>query len=221
MAFGDASNNLNDVINALLAFKFDPNVDLDPFGSFVLPTADLDWPDVVMIGQTISGGADLELQDVTLTFSEMHYDSTDARWTGEVGVTAPFAVLFPDLLGEFVVSNVNGDDVSYLVVGDPGDFSFVTPIEVRKLSISDPLDLRDPGFKSTKDLTLVQWEAELDQQVVNQANAGDSLWDILFDNVVIEAGATLSFAPRVPSLVLRFDVDLLLDTELRLLIMVT
>jgi len=629
VAFGDASNNLNDVINALLAFKFDPNVDSDPSGSFVFPTADLDWPDVVTIGQTIGGGADLELQDVTLTFSEMQYDFMNARWTGEVGVTAPFAVLFPDLLsigivddgldaprrvdsatgpvlqangkyqvvftlagdhtdiesgreiavlnsnepafndadladdtrqilvtavnfteatgmttltveynfdlgvgvawtggslialedldladdadllavggtihlepgnpnsillfdtleaadlgwprwldiriqnlqmefsdfraddsdntlkldalflgfntgspalnevirkvlrvsgsvsgvqfdldrlaeatlllglvqipknpivdisgisgeisgdiffasltagfivkqigidsngllttqdsqtvktvlygavrgalnlggtkvvdpgtgetktvggfsvglnlaiselgplqffvfsnvniildpisglsitglrgglrfnstledlqvrppfsatggsaeatgdvlkpvritltlpghnlkpgdefrvtsaadadllGEFVVSNVNGDDVSYLVVGEVGNFSFITPIEVRKLSISDPLDLRDPGFKSTKDLTLVQWEAQLDQQVVNQANAGDSLWDVLFDNVVIEAGATLSFAPRIPSSVLCFDVDLLLDTELRLLI---
>jgi hypothetical protein len=53
---------------------------------------------------------------------------------------------------------------------------------------------------------------------VNQLNAGNSVWDVLFDKFVIEAGATLSFDPRIPSFLVSLDVDLLFDTELRLML---
>ncbi|HEX4999276.1 MAG TPA: LEPR-XLL domain-containing protein, partial [Terriglobia bacterium] len=133
----------------------------------------------------------------------------------------------PDLLNSspdnFVVVSVDGDSITYLTGDgasdpDPAHYAFGGTIEVKKISISDPFDLRDPGFGSSKDVTLQDWEAQLDQQVVNQANAGDSLWEVLFDKLVIEAGATLSFAPRIPAFLVSMDVDLLFDTQLHLLV---
>ena len=111
--------------------------------------------------------------------------------------------------------SVNGNDLTYEVEENPGVFS---GCGIRKMTISDPLDLRDPGFGTSKGLSLNDWEAQLDQAVVNQMNAGDSVWDVLFDKAVIEAGATLSFGPRIPSSVLSLDGDLLFDTEGRLLV---
>ncbi len=182
----------------------------------------------------------------------------------------------------FVVTAVNEDDISYLVQSDPG--AFATTTDIKKISISDPTDLRDPGFLSTKDLSLADWEAQLDQQVVNQANGfsfedgnlvsggeliqsdvvdghnvifgkvdinddglinddddgtllgfnvingaidqnGDdvidsaddgvlppaSFWDVLFDDVVIEGGATVKLA-GVPSALLNIEADLFIDS---------
>jgi len=109
----------------------------------------------------------------------------------------------------FVVTGVSGNDITYEVEVDPGAY---TTADIRKMTISDPLDLRDPGFASTRDLSLSDWENQLDRAVVNQMNAGDSVWDVLIDKAVIEAGATLSFSPRIPDKLLRFDGDVLLDT---------
>jgi hypothetical protein len=109
----------------------------------------------------------------------------------------------------FVVKDVNGNDITYEVEHDPGSF---TTANIRKITISDPLDLRDPGFASSKDLSLSDWETQLDQAVVNQMQ-GNSVWDVLFDKAVIEAGASLSFDPRIPDNLLSFDADLLFDTE--------
>lgn len=128
----------------------------------------------------------------------------------------------PDLVSNgrdtFVVATVNGDDITYLTGGsgyepDFNNYAFGGTIEVRKVSISDPFDLTDPGFGASKLLTLEQWETQLDQQVVIQANLGSNLWLGLLSNLVIEAGATLSLAPRIPSSLVSFDVDLLLDTQ--------
>jgi len=115
----------------------------------------------------------------------------------------------------FVVTGVSGNDITYEVEVDPGAY---TTADIRKMTISDPLDLRDPGFASTRDLSLSDWENQLDRAVVNQMNAGDSVWDVLIDKAVIEAGATLSFSPRIPDKLLRFDADVLLDTEGRFLV---
>jgi Ca2+-binding RTX toxin-like protein len=117
--------------------------------------------------------------------------------------------------GRFKVTEVDGDDITYVMEDHPGAYAGAN---IRKITISDPLDLRDPGFASTKDLSLSDWENQLDQAVANQMNAGDSFWDVLFDKAVIEAGATLSFSPRIPSNVLSIDGDLLFDTEGRFLV---
>jgi len=117
--------------------------------------------------------------------------------------------------GRFKVTEVDGDDITYVMKVHPGAYAGAN---IRKITISDPLDLRDPGFASTKNLSLSDWENQLDQAVANQMNAGDSFWDVLFDKAVIEAGATLSFSPRIPSNVLSLDGDLLFDTERRLLV---
>jgi len=117
--------------------------------------------------------------------------------------------------GIFKVTEVDGDDISYVMKDHPGAYAGAN---IRKITISDPLDLRDPGFASTKDLSLGDWESQLDQAVANQMNAGDSFWEVLFQKAVIEAGATLSFSPRIPSSVLSIDGDLLRDTEGRFLV---
>ena len=131
----------------------------------------------------------------------------------------------PDLvsIGEnrFVVTTVDGDKITYLTGGgdtesNPANYSFGGTIEVKKISISDPADLRDPGFASTKNLSIIQWEEQLDQQVVNQANAGS--WAFLNDDMVLELGATVSFQPRVPEFLLKADADVLLDTTGKLLV---
>ena len=114
----------------------------------------------------------------------------------------------------FQVTKVNGDDISYIVTGDPGAFDGA---DVKKISISDPFDLRDPGFVSSKDLSLADWEAQLDTAVANQGGA--SIWERLTNpKVVIEGGATMSFDPRIPDNIVGLDVDFLFDTELRLLL---
>jgi hypothetical protein len=58
----------------------------------------------------------------------------------------------------FVVTGFNGDDVTYLTGGglyesDPNEYTFGGKIEVRKVSISNPFDLNDPGFKPSNKLT--------------------------------------------------------------------
>ncbi len=74
----------------------------------------------------------------------------------------------------FVVTAVDGDDITYVMEENPGAF---TTADIRKISISDAFDLRDPGFSSTKDLSLSDWEAQLDQAVVNQATTGPEVVD--------------------------------------------
>ncbi|MFV2067655.1 MAG: calcium-binding protein, partial [Pirellulales bacterium] len=115
----------------------------------------------------------------------------------------------------FVVTAVDGDDITYEVEEDPGAYGGA---DIKKMTISDPEDLRDPGFASTKDLSLGDWEAQLDQAVVNQANVDGNVWDVLFDNAVLEVGATVSFDPRISDKIISFDADLLFDFEGRFLV---
>ena len=133
----------------------------------------------------------------------------------------------PDLesgAGNFVVSAVDGDNISYLTGGSPGDYTFTGTIEVQKITISDPVDLRDPGLNASFDLSISEWEAQLDKQVANQAATGSGNWGAMFDDFVIEAGATAKLiknpigSQTYSSKIISFDVDLMFDTQGRVLL---
>ena len=119
--------------------------------------------------------------------------------------------------GEFVVfDDPVGDQVQYLVETDPG--TFVGSANIIRLTIKDPFDLRDEGLKSgiTPPDSIQDWRDQLDLQVTHQIQAGDNVWAQLFGDVVFGGGATLSIDP-IPDTVLMLDVDLLIDTDLRIL----
>jgi len=237
-------------------------------------------------GTVVETGDALHPYEITLTVPEHNLKVGD-----EFRITQAGNPAYLSGVNNFVVTEVDGEKISYLVDTNPGAFAMTT--NIKKITISDPFDLRDPGFLSTKDMSLADWEAQLDQQVVNQANgipvvngsldvnfdneidykdngwieghniidgkvdiddsgtidenddgtlvlAGltftvidgaididlstviDSnddgvlphadFWDVLFDKVTIEAGATLNFAPRIPESILNFEVDLFFDT---------
>ena len=103
---------LNEVIDALLANNFDPSVPIDPLDTFEFTTTDPDVPDIISVGQNPLG-ADLELENVTLTFSLLSYNSN--RWDGLVGIEAPDATLFPDGLGIDITDDENDIDLNAVV----------------------------------------------------------------------------------------------------------
>lgn len=118
--------------------------------------------------------------------------------------------------GEFKVFAVNGDQVTYEVSNDPG--LFIGDAEIIRLTITDPFDLRDAGLESgiAPPDDIFVWRAQLDAAVTNQIQAGDDIWAQLFGEVVLGGGATLSIDP-IPDTVMQLKVDLMIDTDLRIL----
>jgi Ca2+-binding RTX toxin-like protein len=118
---------------------------------------------------------------------------------------------------DFTVLAVNGDQVVVDFQGDPG--AFVGSGSVTKLTITNPLDLRDEGLEAgiSPPEDIFVWRSQLDQAVRNQISAGDNIWGQLFGNVVLGGGATLSIDP-IPDTVLQFKMDLLIDSNLRILL---
>ena len=117
--------------------------------------------------------------------------------------------------GDFTVVGVNGDLVSFELAADPG--LWVGDAEVMRLTITDPLDLRDAGLDSgiAPPDSIFDWRTQLNAAVANQILAGDNIWAQLFGEVVIGGGATLSIDP-VPDTVMQLEVDLMIDTDLRI-----
>src|SRR5262245_13303334 len=110
------ATNLNSVIDSLLVEHF-PTTDQNPPGTFTFsnstdPTL---VPTVIAVGTSVAGGtADLEVKDVSLTFSGLAFVS--GNWTGNVVVNAQSGVLFPGLL-DIAVADGNDAD-AFGVVGD-------------------------------------------------------------------------------------------------------
>ncbi|MFK7819472.1 MAG: hypothetical protein AB8G99_12190, partial [Planctomycetaceae bacterium] len=115
--------------------------------------------------------------------------------------------------GEFTVLSINGDDVTYAVDSDPGIFA--GDAEILRVTITDPLDLRDSGLTAgiAPPEDVADWQTQLDQAVTNQIKAGGNVWDRLFSEFVLGGGATLSFDPRIPAEVLQFDADFMLGSS--------
>jgi Ca2+-binding RTX toxin-like protein len=118
--------------------------------------------------------------------------------------------------GDFTVLAVNGDDVTFGMPFDPG--AFAGSANVIKLTITDALDLDDEGLSSgiAPPDSILAWRDQLDQAVLDQLRSGAS-WANLTGDVVFGGGATLSIDP-IPDSVMLFDVDLLIDTDLRILL---
>jgi len=147
--------NLNAVINDLLANsgEFDP---LDPpigeveFSSDDFPTT---IPNIITVGTTIgSGYADLELQDVILTFSGLEYDGS---WTGWVSVEATSAVLFPGLLN-IVVTDSDSNGVAVF-----GNINLEEGNSESELYLDD-LDVDMLGWPSFLDVVITNLVLEFD-----------------------------------------------------------
>jgi hypothetical protein len=82
---------LNDVITAILN-RFDPaNPPTGVNATFTTSAGDI--PNIVTIGATLSGGVDLQLEGLTLSFSELVH--TASGWTGEVLVESGAGILLP------------------------------------------------------------------------------------------------------------------------------
>ena len=120
-----------------------------------------------------------------------------------------------DYNGDFTVLTFNGDQVTYRLKYDPGEF--VGSAQIIRLTIKDPFDLLDEGLQSGigPPDDIEDWRKQLDQQVRNQLEAGDDIWARLFGEVTFGGGATLSIDP-IPDYILLYDVDLLIDTDLRI-----
>ena len=69
-----------------------------------------------------------------------------------------------------------------------------------RLTITDPLDLRDTGLQSgiAPPESILDWKDQLDQAVTNQIEAGNDVWELLFKEVVFGGGASVGFDPRIP-----------------------
>ena len=120
--------------------------------------------------------------------------------------------------GDFTVLTVNGDQVTYRLKYNPG--TFIGTADIIRLTIKDPLDLSDEGLnygvEPPKDI--FEWRQQLDFKVKDQliySTPSDS-WLRFLDEAVFGGGATLSFDPRIPDWLLAYDVDFLLDTDLRI-----
>ena len=90
--------------------------------------------------------------------------------------------------GNFTVLSVNGDEVTYEVDANPG--SFIGDVEIVRLTITDPLDLRDTGLRAgiAPPESILDWKDQLDQAVTNQIEAGNDVWELLFKEVVFGGG---------------------------------
>ena len=116
-----------------------------------------------------------------------------------------------------MVVSTTEDTVTYRVKSDPGPF--VGSAQIVRLTIKDPLDLRDGGLEAgiAPPDSINDWRTQLDEAVRNQLEAGDDVWARLFGEVTFGGGATLSIDP-IPDTVLMFNVDFLLDTDFRILL---
>jgi Ca2+-binding RTX toxin-like protein len=114
------------------------------------------------------------------------------------------------------VLTVVGDKITYKVASDPGQLS--GPAEIIRLTIRDPFDLRDAGLAAGIGVPddIQMWEGQLDDQVTNQIKLGDNVWEQLFQKAVFGGGATISIDP-IPDTMLVLSADLLIDTDLRIL----
>src|SRR6187397_1420671 len=84
----------------------DLNVVIDGFLDTLNPA--VPQPAAITMGNSVGGvGADLALEGVRLTFGNLIYDGANARWSGQVGVEAASASLFPGLLD---IEVTDGDD---------------------------------------------------------------------------------------------------------------
>ena len=119
--------------------------------------------------------------------------------------------------GDFTVFAVNGDEVIFELAADPG--SLPGDAEILRLTITDPFDLRDEGLESgvAPPESILVWREQLNGAVTNQIEAGDNIWGQLFGEVVFGGGATLSIDP-IPDTVMQLEVDLMIDTDLRILL---
>ncbi len=119
--------------------------------------------------------------------------------------------------GDFTVFAANGDEVILELATNPG--LWVGDADIMRLTITDPLDLRDEGLESgiAPPESILVWREQLNSAVVNQIQAGDDIWAQLFGEVVFGGGATLSIDP-IPDTVMQFEVDFMIDTDLRILL---
>ncbi|MDH3274822.1 MAG: hypothetical protein OEM99_09825, partial [Gammaproteobacteria bacterium] len=135
--------NLNDVIDLILATFDTSSPPVDPI---VLTSADARVPTIATVGETLGGGVDLELQNISLTFSGLSYDSTASdppgpHWVGQVGVEAESAVLFAGLLNiEVTDESADGLEVAGVINLGPGIASSLS------LDSIDVEELGWPGF---------------------------------------------------------------------------
>jgi Ca2+-binding RTX toxin-like protein len=129
-------------------------------------------------------------------------------------VAAPAASSY---VGEYTVVSVNGSQVSVHMGSNPGPFAGSG--DVIRRTIKDPLDLRDDGLRTGIAVpgSITDWQNSLDASVRGLILAGDDIWAQMFENVVIGGGATVSLE-EIPDTVLQFTVDVLLDTNLHILL---
>ena len=104
--FSDGAR-LNDVIDGLLN-SFDKS-DLPTGEDATFTSFEDEIPDMITVGTTPAGGADLELQNLTLTFSGLSYASD--QWSGEVLVESTSGALIPEGL-DIAISDSDDNDLS-------------------------------------------------------------------------------------------------------------
>jgi hypothetical protein len=135
-----APASLNDAINGLLGSFNTSSPPTGPAATFSSSAGQI--PTVTTVGRTLNGGVDLQLENVTLTFSGLHYAA--GSWTGQVGVEAENGVLFAGLLDIPVVDD--GTDISK--GNDPDLFGVVGTINLAQNNSDSYLKL-DPINAST------------------------------------------------------------------------
>jgi len=153
-ATDDTPKNLNVVIDALLDGFDESNPPTGLAAEFT--SIDDEIPDKITIG-----GVDLELQDVTLTFSGLVYDSGSASWTGWVEVEATIATLYPGLDDIEVTDDgddtANGDDADWFAVVGLINLAVGNSESYLKL---DDLEAEDIGWPSFIDIEITDLELQ-------------------------------------------------------------
>ena len=130
---------LNSVIDELLA-GFAPGVPPDP-------TEEFTYADVTVGTTAVGGGtADLELENVTLTFPDLAYDAA-GNWTGNVVVKAEAGVLFPGLVDIAVEAGDDGDEFAVvgsinLSAGDDTSHLALDDIDAEQIGVPSFLDVQ-------------------------------------------------------------------------------
>ena len=120
---------------------------------------------VITIGNSVGGvGADLALEGVRLTFGNLIYDGANARWSGQVGVEAASASLFPGLLD---IEVTDGDDSDAFAVAGVIDLVDDGNDQTADTLHLDDIDAEAMGWPSFLDINIVDLEMNFPEFRVN------------------------------------------------------